>query len=169
MSLSGEPKVYVKVGESGNRREQTFCANCGTPIYSAPPGNLAHVVPVVGTYPSARSATPNRPVLVPLGAEMAPELVGDKRRAPELVGDKRRGKAADLLLGRWFRSLAGCPNSMFSGWPATSDVAVQENGDLLVNCGTGLRVLETSKMMLWTAPTLRHRSAIGWLRRNAPH
>src|SRR5262249_23253416 len=22
--------------------------------------------------------------------------------------------------------------------------------------------------MLWTAPTLRHRSAIGWLRRNAP-
>ena len=49
MSLSGEPKVYVKVGESGNRREQTFCANCGTPIYSAPPGNLADVVPVVGT------------------------------------------------------------------------------------------------------------------------
>ena len=24
-------------------------------------------------------------------------------------------------------------------------------------------------MMLWTAPTLRHRSAIGWLRRNEPH
>src|SRR5262249_47999401 len=23
-------------------------------------------------------------------------------------------------------------------------------------------------LMLWTAPTLRHRSAIGWLRRNAP-
>jgi len=47
--LSGEPKVYVKVGESGNRREQTFCANCGTPIYSAPPGDLAHVVLRVGT------------------------------------------------------------------------------------------------------------------------
>ena len=30
MLLSGEPKVYVKVGESGNRREQTFCADCGT-------------------------------------------------------------------------------------------------------------------------------------------
>ncbi len=24
-------------------------------------------------------------------------------------------------------------------------------------------------MMLWTAPTLRHRSAIGWLRRNTPN
>jgi hypothetical protein len=27
--LSGAPKVYVKTGESGNRREQTFCPNCG--------------------------------------------------------------------------------------------------------------------------------------------
>ena len=34
--LSGAPKVYVKTGESGNKREQTFCADCGTPIYSAP-------------------------------------------------------------------------------------------------------------------------------------
>jgi hypothetical protein len=34
--LSGEPKIYMKVFESGNRREQAFCADCGTPIYSAP-------------------------------------------------------------------------------------------------------------------------------------
>jgi hypothetical protein len=33
--LNGEPKVYVKTGESGRRRTQTFCANCGTPVYSA--------------------------------------------------------------------------------------------------------------------------------------
>jgi hypothetical protein len=33
--LSGTPKVYVKTGESGNKREQTFCSDCGTPIYSA--------------------------------------------------------------------------------------------------------------------------------------
>jgi len=37
--LSGAPKVYVKTGESGNRRELTFCPDCGTPIYSAPTGN----------------------------------------------------------------------------------------------------------------------------------
>jgi hypothetical protein len=36
--ISGTPKVYVKTAESGNRREQTFCPNCGTPIYSAPAG-----------------------------------------------------------------------------------------------------------------------------------
>jgi hypothetical protein len=31
---SGELKVYVKTAESGNKREQTFCPECGTPIYS---------------------------------------------------------------------------------------------------------------------------------------
>jgi hypothetical protein len=36
--ISGTPKIYVKMAESGNRREQTFCPNCGTPIYSAPAG-----------------------------------------------------------------------------------------------------------------------------------
>lgn len=33
--LSGAPKIYVKTGESGRRRVQAFCADCGTPIYSA--------------------------------------------------------------------------------------------------------------------------------------
>src|SRR5262249_6680541 len=31
---SGELKIYVKIGESGNARPQSFCPNCGTPIYS---------------------------------------------------------------------------------------------------------------------------------------
>ena len=31
---SGEPTVYVKVGESGSRRAQAFCANCGSPLYT---------------------------------------------------------------------------------------------------------------------------------------
>ena len=33
--LSGEPRKYVKTAESGRRRVQAFCADCGTPIYSA--------------------------------------------------------------------------------------------------------------------------------------
>jgi hypothetical protein len=40
---SGELKIYVKVGESGNERAQAFCGDCGTPIYSAPPGSDAKV------------------------------------------------------------------------------------------------------------------------------
>ena len=48
--LAGTPKVYVKVGASGNRREQTFCPDCGTPIYSAPVGAGSKVVGLrVGT------------------------------------------------------------------------------------------------------------------------
>lgn len=33
--LSGTPKIYVKTAESGNRRAQAFCGDCGTPLYSA--------------------------------------------------------------------------------------------------------------------------------------
>ncbi len=32
--LSGEPKLYFKVGDSGNRRELSFCANCGSHVYA---------------------------------------------------------------------------------------------------------------------------------------
>jgi hypothetical protein len=33
--LTGEPRIYVKTGESGRHRVQSFCHDCGTPIYSA--------------------------------------------------------------------------------------------------------------------------------------
>ena len=48
--LAGAPKVYVKTADSGNKREQTFCPDCGTPIYSGPVGDGAKVVSLrVGT------------------------------------------------------------------------------------------------------------------------
>jgi hypothetical protein len=34
-SLKGQPKTYVKVAQSGNRRAQVFCPVCGTPLYSS--------------------------------------------------------------------------------------------------------------------------------------
>jgi hypothetical protein len=30
----GQPRIYVKVADSGNRRAQGFCGNCGTSLYS---------------------------------------------------------------------------------------------------------------------------------------
>lgn len=33
--LSGSPKVYVKTADSGNKRVQAFCGDCGAPIYSS--------------------------------------------------------------------------------------------------------------------------------------
>jgi len=37
--LNGKPKIYIKTGDSGNQREQAFCENCGSGIYSASPGD----------------------------------------------------------------------------------------------------------------------------------
>ena len=32
--LTGQPKVYIKTAESGNKRAQGFCPECGSPIYA---------------------------------------------------------------------------------------------------------------------------------------
>ena len=32
--LSGAPKVYIKTADSGARRAQAFCPECGTPLYA---------------------------------------------------------------------------------------------------------------------------------------
>ncbi len=37
--LIGTPKIYVKTADSGNKREQSFCADCGSPFYSADVGD----------------------------------------------------------------------------------------------------------------------------------
>lgn len=37
VTVSGQPKVYVKVAESGNRRAQAFCPTCGTQLYATEP------------------------------------------------------------------------------------------------------------------------------------
>ena len=30
----GSPKIYIKVGDSGNKRAQVFCAECGSHLYA---------------------------------------------------------------------------------------------------------------------------------------
>jgi hypothetical protein len=39
--LSGDLTIYVKTGESGNKRQQSFCPRCGSPIFSASPDPAA--------------------------------------------------------------------------------------------------------------------------------
>ena len=41
--LSGTPKAYEKVGESGRKNHQMFCPDCASPIFSVTPG----AVPVI--------------------------------------------------------------------------------------------------------------------------
>lgn len=39
ITISGEPKAYIKIGDSGARREQAFCENCGSAIYATSVGD----------------------------------------------------------------------------------------------------------------------------------
>lgn len=41
--ISGEPKIYVKTGDSGNKRAQAFCPDCGSAIYASALGDSPDV------------------------------------------------------------------------------------------------------------------------------
>lgn len=36
--LSGNPRVYIKTAESGAKRAQAFCPDCGSPLFATTPG-----------------------------------------------------------------------------------------------------------------------------------
>ena len=58
--LTGEPKIYLKTAESGRQRTQAFCANCGTPIYSADATNTKQFSIRVGTVQQRAELLPKR-------------------------------------------------------------------------------------------------------------
>jgi hypothetical protein len=47
--ITGTPKLYIKTADSGNKRAQAFCSDCGTPIYSADVQNPQSYFLRVGT------------------------------------------------------------------------------------------------------------------------
>ena len=56
---SGEVKSYVKIGESGTKRPQAFCPQCGTPIYSTTAGEEPKVYALrLGTIHQRDELTP---------------------------------------------------------------------------------------------------------------
>jgi hypothetical protein len=57
--LSGQPKSYVKVAESGNRRAQVFCPTCATPLYATAPENPTSVVIRLGCVKQRAELTPS--------------------------------------------------------------------------------------------------------------
>ncbi len=42
--VRGQTKSYVKVAQSGNRRAQVFCPECGTPLWATAPENPTAVI-----------------------------------------------------------------------------------------------------------------------------
>jgi hypothetical protein len=47
--LKGNPKTYIKIGDSGAKRIHAFCDNCGGPVYSAAAENLQSYSLRIGT------------------------------------------------------------------------------------------------------------------------
>src|ERR671922_1759533 len=45
----GEPKIYVKTAESGNKRAQAFCPECGTALYAGAVDNTGPLGLRLGT------------------------------------------------------------------------------------------------------------------------
>jgi len=43
-AVNGRTKSYVKTAQSGNRRAQVFCPECGTPLYATAPEHATSVV-----------------------------------------------------------------------------------------------------------------------------
>lgn len=94
--LAGTPKVYVKTGESGNKREQTFCADCGAPIYSGPPGANAAVVSLrVGTIRQRDQLVPGDQYWFRSAQPWLPELPDIKKREKQPVFDAKGGFGKD--------------------------------------------------------------------------
>jgi len=60
--LSGRPKGYVKIAESGNRRRHTFCSDCGTPIFSCASENPSHYSLRIGTLSQRNTFEPQRQI-----------------------------------------------------------------------------------------------------------
>ena len=59
--ISGQPTIYVKTGESGNKREHAFCPRCGSPIYATSPAPGAKTYSIrAGTIRQRHELVPRR-------------------------------------------------------------------------------------------------------------
>ncbi len=60
--LSGEPKTYIKEAESGHKRVQAFCPNCGTSLFSHALAGDPHIrPPIIGLRVGAIAQRPQLP------------------------------------------------------------------------------------------------------------
>jgi hypothetical protein len=60
--LTGNPKIYIKTAESGNKRAHAFCPNCGTPIYAAAPQDTQTYALRIGTLKQRAQLRPRRQI-----------------------------------------------------------------------------------------------------------
>ena len=89
--LGGTPKFYVKTAESGAKRLQAFCPQCGTSIYATAAGDGPKVYGIrLGTARQRDRPPSEAAVLAPLGSAL----------------DRQPGLAAEVRTGVILRSLS---------------------------------------------------------------
>ena len=75
---AGTPKRYVKIGDSGARRVQTFCPECGSPIYSGPEEGVPGMLGIrVGTIRQRHQLPPRKQYFLSSALPWATACVGD--------------------------------------------------------------------------------------------
>jgi hypothetical protein len=80
--LTGQPKIYIKTAESGSKRAQAFCPECGTPIYSAAVGDAPAYSIRVGTIRQRAELPPKAQIWCRSALDWAMEL-GSVSRTPK--------------------------------------------------------------------------------------
>ena len=78
--LRGDPAIYIKTAESGNKRAQAFCANCGTGLYSTSPENPTSYVLRVGVIAQRAAFKPRQQIWCRSELPWTAEVGGADRR-----------------------------------------------------------------------------------------
>jgi hypothetical protein len=76
--LRGAPKTYIKVADSGRRRQHGFCSNCGSPLYATsdePAGNRT-IGLRVGVLDQRKELAPHRQIFFRSVLPWLPTLPG---------------------------------------------------------------------------------------------
>ena len=76
--LTGKPSTYIRTAESGRKRVQAFCANCGSPLYAHALDDLTTYGLRVGCIEERVQLVPTKQNLVRLRARVDDEY----RQAP---------------------------------------------------------------------------------------
>ncbi len=75
--LGGKPKTYIKTAESGTKRTQAFCPECGTSVYAAAAGDDPPILGLrVGNIRQRAQLKPSRQIWCRSRLPWLPELAG---------------------------------------------------------------------------------------------
>ncbi len=73
--ISGTPKIYVKIAESGRQRAQAFCGDCGSPIYATSVGEGPKVLGLrTGAMRQRTELVPRRQIWCRSALEWLPDI-----------------------------------------------------------------------------------------------